>query len=275
MFGSILLPVDGSTYTDWGRTVAARLLRDGGALNFLYVVDLIALEGTFLQDIAGAVGAEPFMNLSPKLEKILRDKGQAVLETQRRECEKAGIRCTTTLETGIVSTVIARKAVENDLVVVGRHGRNEKFQAGLAGSTTEAVLRKSPRPVVVVPREPAAIGRVLLGFDGSKPAAHAMSEAARFCRARKLPLTTLVVGDVEKDAAEVAREASNFLEPKGLDFQVLTRRGNPNEELVKEAAHHDLLIVGAYGHSRIIEMVVGSTTEYLLRRSPVSTLFVR
>jgi nucleotide-binding universal stress UspA family protein len=32
--------------------------------------------------------------------------------------------------------------------------------------------------------------------------------------------------------------------------------------------HYDLLFIGAYGHRRIIEMVLGSTTEYVLRNAP-------
>jgi nucleotide-binding universal stress UspA family protein len=275
MFGSILLPVDGSVYSEWGRSIAARLLSKDGTLNFLYVVDIVALEGTFLQDIAGAVGAEPFMNLSPKLERVLHEKGQAVLDTQKSACQKEGLSASTQLETGIVGNVISKHAVANELVVIGRHGRNEKFSTGLAGSTTESVLRKSPRPVLVVSREPGMIRRVLLGFDGSKPAAHAMAEAARFCKGAGLPLTVLVVGEEDKATDETASEAARYLEPTGIQHQVEVRRGKANEELVNAAAGYDLLIVGAFGHSRIIEMVLGSTTEYLLRNSPVPTLFVR
>jgi nucleotide-binding universal stress UspA family protein len=43
---------------------------------------------------------------------------------------------------------------------------------------------------------------------------------------------------------------------------------------VKEQAH-DLLFIGAYGHSWIIEMVLGSTTEYVLRNTPCSVFLSR
>ena len=57
-----------------------------------------------------AVGAEPFLNLSPKMERILREKGAATLDLQKSKCETEGVRCETALETGIVTSVIVTHA---------------------------------------------------------------------------------------------------------------------------------------------------------------------
>ncbi|WP_349259269.1 universal stress protein, partial [Candidatus Binatus sp.] len=53
--------------------------------------------------------------------------------------------------------------------------------------------------------------------------------------------------------------------------------GHANEEIVKFLKEHDadMLFIGAYGHSRIIEMVLGSTTEYVLRNSPCPVFLAR
>lgn len=275
MFASILLPVDGSTYSDWARKVAGQLLDQGGGIQLLFVMDIVALEGTFLQDIAGAVGAEPFMNLSPKLERLMRQRGEAVLELQAKACAEEGMKATTTIETGIIANVIAQKAAGAELVVIGRHGHHEKFRAGLAGSVAEALLRKSPRPVLVVPVEPWPIKRVMLAFDGSGPALHALDIAARFCAARALPLAVHTVGDDEKSVAPVLDEAKRFLATPAYPVTYHHAAGHANEEILKAAKHYDLLVMGAHGHSRVVELVIGSTTEYLLRNSPVPTLFVR
>jgi nucleotide-binding universal stress UspA family protein len=47
-------------------------------------------------------------------------------------------------------------------------------------------------------------------------------------------------------------------------------RGYPEQKIVEYLVNlnHDLLFIGAYGHRRIIKMVLGSTTEYVLRNSP-------
>lgn len=275
MFGSILLPVDGSPYSDWARKVAAQLLAKGGNVQLLYVMDIVALEGTFLQDIAGAVGAEPFLNLSPKLERIMRERGQAILELQAKACTQEGIQATTRIETGIVATVIAQQAAGAEVVVIGRHGQHERFRGGLAGSTAETLLRKSPRPVLVVPAEPWPIKRVLLAFDGSKPALRALDLAARFCAARGTALTVHTVGPDDGPTHEVAAEARRFLAAPSYPVHYTRTAGHANEDILAAAKTHDLLVMGAHGHSRVVEFVLGSTTEYLLRNSPVATLFVR
>jgi nucleotide-binding universal stress UspA family protein len=275
MYDSILIAVDGSQYSDWGRAAALELLSPKGRLQFLHVVDIIALEGTFLQDLSGAVGAEPFMNLSPKLEQILREKGMATLDAQIEACKRSGAECHSLLETGIVANVIAHKAVEHRLVVVGRRGKNERFHTGLAGSVTESLLRKSPRPVLVVPAQPRPVTKVLLGYDGSQPSAHAMNEAGRFCTDRNLPLTVLVAGDEAPYNEKLLQTARSFFATAKHPVSFENKIGSPNEVLTAAAANFDLLIVGAHGHSRIVEMIVGSTTEYLLRNAPIPTLFTR
>jgi nucleotide-binding universal stress UspA family protein len=57
----------------------------------------------------------------------------------------------------------------------------------------------------------------------------------------------------------------------GIACEVDICRGNAHEDLVRyvEDHGHDLLFMGAFGHRRIVEWILGSTTQYLLRRSPV------
>lgn len=275
MFRSILLPVDGSAYSDWARKVAAPLLAQGGTLQLLHVMDIVALEGTFLQDLAGAVGAEPFLNLSPKLEKVLRERGTAILEVQAKAAADEGLQATTALETGVIASVIAHKAAGAELVVIGRHGHHEKYHGGLAGSVAEALVRKSPSPVLVVSAEPWPIKRVLAAFDGSAPSAKALSLAVRLCAAQNLPLTVLVVGDETKASQATVARARQETAAAGTPVEVQLVAGHADEQIVKAAKHFDLLVMGAHGHSRIVELVVGSTTEYLLRNAPIPTLFVR
>src|SRR5207244_2283829 len=73
----------------------------------------------------------------------------------------------------------------------------------------------------------------------------------------------------------VLDEARRYLAAYTLEVELLARSGYANETILDVMAEqaYDLLFIGAYGHSRIIEMVLGSTTEYVLRNSP-SPLFL-
>jgi nucleotide-binding universal stress UspA family protein len=111
----------------------------------------------------------------------------------------------------------------------------------------------------------------LLAYDGSQRAASAMAAAAEFCTMLSLPLTVLHVNKDVTHGTKVLDEARDYLRSYdlGLDFE-LQQTGNAPERItnfIRERGH-DLLFIGAYGHTRIIEMVLGSTTEYTLRNSP-------
>src|SRR5262249_17068975 len=104
-----------------------------------------------------------------------------------------------------------------------------------------------------------------------------MHEAAEFASAFQLPLTVLHVARDDGEGARVQNEARRYLEPYGVALEFQTHQGPPHEGIVHAIRErgHDLLFIGGYGHSRIIEMVLGSTTEYVLRNSPCPVFLTR
>ncbi len=92
-----------------------------------------------------------------------------------------------------------------------------------------------------------------------------------------LPLTVLhVVRDGTTDP-RVLDEARRYLESYAVEVRYTTVAGHPHERISDAIAdgEHDLVFIGAYGHSRIIEMVLGSTTEFVLRNSPRPVFLAR
>jgi nucleotide-binding universal stress UspA family protein len=163
-------------------------------------------------------------------------------------------------------------------VVLGHRGVNEQFSTGLLGGTTESVARKSPKPVFVAPMRFASISRPLLAYDGSQRASAAMHAAAEVASALALPLTVIhVARDDATNGSKVLEEARRYLQSYDLDLTCETVHGHPHQRIVDVIRErgHDLLFIGAYGHSRIIEMVLGSTTEYVLRNSPCPVFLAR
>jgi nucleotide-binding universal stress UspA family protein len=132
------------------------------------------------------------------------------------------------------------------------------------------VTRKCPKPVFVCTVDFHECTHPLLAYDGSQRAAAAMQSAAEFCTTLALPLTVLTVNKDEAAGRKVLDEAEVYLRSYQLQTTfTLQQTGNAPERIanfIKEH-HHDLLFIGAYGHSRIIEMVLGSTTEYVLRNT--------
>jgi nucleotide-binding universal stress UspA family protein len=118
----------------------------------------------------------------------------------------------------------------------------------------------------------------LLAYDGSQRASAAMHAAAEVASALGLPLTVVhVAREAGEGEARVLDEARRYLHSYGLSVTFESIVGYPHQRIIEfiRERSHDLLFIGAYGHSRIIEMVLGSTTEYVLRNSPCPVFLAR
>lgn len=236
----------------------------------LHVIDLAVVEGSLLHDISGALGFEPFQDFAPRVRAAMESRGEALLQDFSSRCAEAGLDSETRLVAGIVPVEIADAARSADLVVMGRSGESGRLSEGLLGSTTENVTRRSPRPVLVVQREVSTCRSPLLAWDGSPAAAAAMQSAAEFCSTLALPLTVVSIHADADAAREILAEAESYLKA----WNIRTRcesvaSAHAPESLVAFTSEggHDLLFLGAYGHSRILSMILGRTTEYVLRHT--------
>jgi nucleotide-binding universal stress UspA family protein len=267
MIKKILVTQDGSAFgkaaLDYGIWLAGKF---GAGLVGVYVVDIVSLEGPFLHDMSASIGFEPNLNFSAKMREILEARGEDILGSFGEACKKAKVASETAVSMGIVANEICGHARLSDLVVVGRHGVNEKFKHGMLGHVTEGVIRKSPKPVLIVPRNFSEPKNPLLAYDGSPNASKAMHSAAEWAKALSLPLTVVAVS-VEEGSDENLNDAKEYLKPYGIDSKFAQLIGDPPgliENFYKENGH-DLLFMGVTSHSRIIEMVLGSTTEHVMR----------
>ncbi|HEV7732030.1 MAG TPA: universal stress protein [Candidatus Binatia bacterium] len=279
MIKSILVTLDGSQHADVALEYALWLAGKLKArLIGLHVVDIVSIEGSFLHDVSGSLGFEPYLDFSSKMREALQERGRVLLELFRKRCDDRGVPCDTALPLGIVANEICDQARTADLVVIGHRGVNEQFSTGLLGGTTESVTRKSPKPVLVTPQAFREITKPVLAYDGSQRASAAMHVAAEITAALGLPLTVIHVGRDESDESNrMLDEARRYLEPYELTVTVKSLSGPPHQRIVDilRDGGYDLLFIGAYGHSRIIEMVLGSTTEFVLRNATAPVFLTR
>jgi len=279
MIKSILVALDGSRHADGALEHALWLAeRLGARIIGLHVIDIVSIEGSFVHDVAGSLGFEPYLDFSSKMREALQERGRMLLDAFAARCEARRIPCETVLPIGIVANEICDQARTADLVLVGRRGVNEQFSTGLLGSTTESVTRKSPKSVLVCPAQFQEPRRPLLAYDGSSRASAAMHAAAELASALGLPLTVAHVGrEGDAEAHRTMDEARRYLASWQIEAAAKMLTGPPHQrivDLVRDGGF-DLCFIGAYGHSRIIEMVLGSTTEFVLRNAPCPVFLAR
>jgi nucleotide-binding universal stress UspA family protein len=186
--------------------------------------------------------------------------------------------------------ILARAAEQADLLVVGSRGRGA-FKSHLLGSVSAALVQRGTGPTVVVPPD-AANGvrhsRVVVGVDGSDQGIRAVEWARAEAALRHAELLVIhawhlpvAAGSVYTPTAvvpfeECAEAAQAILDravshgPAGADVVVVAQliEGRAEHELVKAAAHADLLVVGSRGHSALAAAVLGSTSRSCVHHAP-------
>lgn len=275
MIKRILVPTDGSEASRTGLLYAFRLaLRHRAAVTGLHVVDIKLLEGPILRDVSASLGTAPFVNYQGNITALLEARGRSALEEMGAICAREGIPCETHLVTGIVSRTIAEYGELADLIVMGRSGEHSPWLEGLAGSTAQAVVRRASTPVLVTGADTPGGGPLVVGYDGSAHARKALRVGADTAREWGLPLHLLTAGP---EADGLQKEARAYLQPhEDLDVAYVTRAGDAGEEMTAYAGECGaaLVVMGAFGHSKLRHMVVGSTTAYMLNHAPCPLLLL-
>jgi nucleotide-binding universal stress UspA family protein len=276
MVKRILVPTDGSDAAAVGVEYAVALAaKYGAALLGLHVVDVRLLEGPILRDLSASLGTAPYVNYEGNITALLEERGKAALAEFVQRCESAGVAHETALATGMVSRTIVQRADLCDMIVMGRGGEHSEWLEGLIGSTTEAVVRRAAQPVLVTGTAVPSDRRFLVAYDGSRHARHALRTAVAIAADWKVPFHLLLVGDQRMD--EVEADARAYLQAYDVAVEYVRREGEPGDVIVAYAAEcqADLLVMGAYGHSKVRELVVGSTTTFAINHAPCPVLLSR
>jgi nucleotide-binding universal stress UspA family protein len=193
------------------------------------------------------------------------------LDRFAEECASRNISCSTETKTGIPAEVISQGAVAHDIVVVSRTGYNPTANTKeTIDSLVAPVIRSSVRPVLVAGtefQEENEIRNILVAYDGSTHSARALLVAAELAARPGTNLTLVTVVPDEDSGTEVLAPAEAFLAHHGVaprkQIEISSKPASVISGLVA-SGDFDLLIMGAYGHSPIREVLFGSTTERIL-----------
>ncbi len=208
----------------------------------------------------------------------LKSRSEAAVRRlgERATSENVDNHCDTS--SGIADDRIVERGQQSDLVVVGRDGQHASFRTGLIGSTANGVIRKSAKPVLVVPAGAQLGGPLLLAFDGSPGSRIGAGLAVELARRLAEPIHVFV------DSKDKGRAAARFDEVRGLVGslpvpvrEISSTLGRPDVKIVDSAreARAGLIVMGAYGRNRITEYFLGSNSAAVVRTSPVAVLLAR
>jgi nucleotide-binding universal stress UspA family protein len=209
-------------------------------------------------------------------EKIAEAARAAFEEACRRDAVKAESRLMHATLAG-AADALGRLARRFDITVIGQ---SDPEKLGIETVLIESVLFESGRAVLIVPyiqKEAPKFGKVMVCWDGSRPAARAVAEAMPFLR--KASQIELVTFQTERARPEELPGSDMALHLARHDLTVELKRVPTGgldiaSAILSEAAdaQADLLVMGGYGHSRLREFVLGGATRGILGAMTVPTL---
>ncbi|MCP4428345.1 MAG: universal stress protein [Chloroflexi bacterium] len=190
----------------------------------------------------------------------------AVKAEFERRCRETAVPGELSVETGNIMRVITHRARWTDLVVVSlAHPPGDQPVDRLSSGFSQ-LLRRCPRPMLAVPHTWKKLDRLLLAYDGSPKAEEALFVSAYLAGHWHVPLTVATVLG-KRVRSETAVRARAYLESQNIQANYIEKEGHPAEIILQTTKKQeiDLIIMGGYGHSPVMEIIVGSVVDEVLR----------
>jgi nucleotide-binding universal stress UspA family protein len=202
---------------------------------------------------------------------------RAVRDEFDRRCADAGVPGNLAIEAGVVTDLICDRARWNDLVVVNLAHPPRPAPVARLRNGFRALVQRCPRPILAVPQVVTPLKRALLAYDASPKAQEALYAATYLALQWGMSLVAVTVIEGEHGAETPLDRAQRYLESHGVTATYVEETGPVAEAISRAAAAHasDMILIGGYGFNPLLEAVIGSTVDQVLRETRRPALICR
>jgi len=236
-------------------------------------------------DLSGIIGLgsrefllQELATLDEKRAKLALEEGRMMLDSARQRAISAGVAQPECRQRhGDLVESLRDLQDETRLLVIGRQGEDSGDAIQHIGSQLENVIRTMQRPILVAPGDFNEPQSVMLAFDGSATSRKGVEMLAGSPLFKGMPIHLVMVAADTADNQAQLENARGVLTAAGFNVEIAIRAGEVEPTLHAYQAEHgiDLLVMGAYGHSRIRQFFVGSTTTNMIRTTSTPLLLLR
>ncbi len=278
--------IDGSAYSQSVCDYAAwATLRSEGKLDLLHVLD-DRNHSSSTSNLSGNIGLgartsimEELAELDAQRAKIAQKKGRAILEDADTRVAAFGVdNVESKLRNGDLVETVTTFEKDADLIIIGKRGEAADFAKMHLGSNLERVVRAAQKPVMVASRKYQEPQKLLIAYDGGISSEKAIDAVSTNAMYAGLSCHLISVTNTEKSAlADKLEAAKQKLENAGFAVSVEMKIGQPATVISQVCADQDfdMLIMGAYGHSHIRSLIIGSTTTEVIRKCLIPVVLYR
>lgn len=267
---------------DYAAWAASRL---GAPLMLLHVLD--QLRFPVENDLSGSLGIgerEHLLNelaeLDIKRNKLALEQGRLILEAAQQRISISGVNNPNLRQRhGDLLESLAELEDETRLLVIGKlgeeHGDTSAFNQ--VGNNVERVVRKMRSPVLIVQGEFKPPETVMLAFDSSDISREGVELVAKSPLFKGLSGHLVTVGKNQKDLQADLKWAEETIVSHGHTVSTAVLEGaiEPALHAYQKENNIDMIVMGAYSHSRLREFFAGSTTANMIRHASVPHLVLR
>jgi nucleotide-binding universal stress UspA family protein len=252
LFADVLVAL-GSGEEDWPALDQALLLagRDHGRIHGLHVVTEGSEEDT-----------EELAHLRQRFEE---------------RCSAAGLPGKLAVQLGEISVKVCQASRLVDLLVLMlKHPPGTGVLRRLS-SGFRSIIRRCSRPVLAVPGEVSPLSKALLAYDGSPKSDEALFVATYLAARWETELLVLAVEERRISASDALDAARKYLVEHGVQARLHAAKGSVAQEILRMVDEHNvnLILMGGYSASPLVEVVLGSEVDKVLRSSAVPILVCR
>ncbi|AML50674.1 universal stress protein [Falsihalocynthiibacter arcticus] len=279
----IIALVDGSVYSESVCDHAAWVAtRKGSSVEILHV---LGRREAGSKNLSGNIGLgarsklmEELADLDAQKAKLNIQRGRAILEDAEARVRADGVsEVQTRLRHGDLMDELHSAEQDSDLVVIGKRGEAADFAKLHLGSNVERAIRTSKKPVLVTSRAFRPVKTFMIAFEGGASSIKAVEHVAQSKVFAGLACKLIFAGpDTSANRATLAGGKA-ILAKAGYDVDAQIHDERPDVAIHEaiETLSIDMLLMGAFSHSRIRSLFIGSTTTEMVRSCLVPLLMFR
>lgn len=283
--GKLLVCIDGSVYADNLCTHAAWVAKQINAeIDLLHVLRRPS-DYQAPTDHTGLIGLDARSDLLEELTRVDEErgrldqkKGKIILEHGAKMLKEAGVETVNLIHRrGSLVETIQEFEGSVEMIFMGKRGEHADMDSVFLGANLEKVARAIHKPIFIASSGVRPIKRTLIAYDGKDSIRKAIDYITENSLLKKgLECHLLVVergkGDIETS------EAERKLRTAGFTVILKTEQNHHADQVISSYVVEnkiDLLITGAYSHSRMHSLLLGSTTASLIKSCKVPLLLFR
>ncbi|PLU13006.1 universal stress protein UspA [Sinorhizobium medicae] len=221
---------------------------------------------------------EELAELDAQKAKVAHKRGRLLLDEAKARLLEAGVtNVETKLRNGDLVDTVLEFEVASDIIVIGKRGEGADFAKSHLGSNLERVVRSTHKAIVIASRAFKPVNKLLIAYDGGTMAMKTVDQVSRSPILAGLGCKVVMAGADTPENRKKLDDAAVILKAAGYAPEVALVQGAADKVISEtvEKEGFDLLAMGAYSHSRLRSLFIGSTTTEMIRSCKVPVVIFR